>query len=337
VYINGKLITPSNNLYGYEAYLETVLSNSTTTKLNELKCSLYYGDIKDFNDVTHTGNDYNTGAKARFENTKYSKLFEVYGGIHCGLFQQDNLLIPNSDIKIILKRVSENFCLMSAATHADARDTYSIVIDTAHIRVRKVKVSDSIRLQHESMLLKKNALYPFRSVDLRFYAMSGGRMDLSVPTLFQGVLPRRVLLGVVETSAFSGHLNKNPLEFKHCNISSIVLKRDGIPIPFESIELKPTKNIFYQGYYSLLHACGVAGKNLDIGIPPEAWMKGYSIFGFDLSADNSPGSPVFERKVEGQLSVEILLDEQQSEAVTLIAYFEFDKVMEIRADRSIII
>ena len=92
-----------------------------------------------------------------------------------------------------LQRADYNFALM--ATNANAR--YSININKAMLYVAHKKISDSVREAHELALLRKNAMYPVRKVQMNFFKRGAHRSDLSEPNLINGILPRKLVFGLV--------------------------------------------------------------------------------------------------------------------------------------------
>ena len=69
--------------------------------------------------------------------------------------------------------------------------------------------------------------------------------DVSHEKLFSGQLPTRLVVGLVNNRAFNGHLERNPFNFKHYNLSEIALYLDGQ----QQFALKPIQPDYANGLY----------------------------------------------------------------------------------------
>lgn len=328
-YINGKLI--NTNLYPYRAYFETLCSFSNATKKHQLECTYFHKDTPDMDDHAFAANTTNTGIKTRFEKSRYSRSFETFGKLHTDLSNQERFLIPGCELRIILHRASPKFCLMSHINNQN----YTIQIDKAILYVRRIKISDSVREAHQLAILKNNAKYPIKKVDIKFFTRGANRSDISEPNLSTGILPRKVIIGLVRTDAFSGSLHRNPFNFQHFNVSSIALKKKGTSIPFESIDVDYAHNNYKLGYMSLLQATGHLFSNSDNDITLDNYKNGYTLYGFDITPDESFGGN-FQLLKEGKLSLDVTLVQEVAHSITIIAYFEYDGLIQITHDGTVI-
>ena len=142
----------------------------------------------------------------------------------------------------------------------------------------------------------------------------------------------------MDSSAFNGHLGKNPFKFQHVKIRSITLRRDGDAVPFESIEMDlnvDESKCFQQGYLSLLQGTGRLYQNQGFHITPEEYINGNSLFAFDLSSDNS-GCGQFDLLEEGRIGVEVKLQISTTKAITMIVYMETDHIYAIDKECTLI-
>ena len=68
----------------------------------------------------------------------------------------ERLLLSYVDLKVILNRNVNEFCLMASEADAD----YRVKLTEAYLKIRKVKVSPSISIAHELALKKGPASIP---------------------------------------------------------------------------------------------------------------------------------------------------------------------------------
>ena len=81
----------------------------------------------------------------------------------------ERLLLSFVDLKVILNRNGNEFCLMASENDAD----YRVKLIDAYLKLRKVKVSPSISLTHEVALKKGPAIYPIRRVECKSFIIPG--------------------------------------------------------------------------------------------------------------------------------------------------------------------
>ena len=336
VYLNGKLISTNDNLYAYHSYIEAMLSFPKETKDIQLASSLFYKDVggnfDDYDLADDARHNKNKGAERRWFLSRFSQSFEGLGRLHSGIFNQPKLLPNNCTLTIKLTRGDHQFCLMGKVEG----HRYQVVIDEAFLLVCHKRVSDSIRIAQELALNKSHAKYAIRKSVVRFFTKASGVADLSEQNLVNGILPRRIIVGLVETAAFHGLYRRNPFDFKHFNVSEVVLRLDGNPIPFETIKTDFARKCHLQGYLSLLQATGrLMGQNgLDIH-PFNDYPNGSALYGFDITPDFSE-SPTFNLLKEGKIGISISLNTPHDNSITLVCYLEYDTVLEIDKDRRII-
>ena len=75
----------------------------------------------------------NTGLASRYTFSKLSQTVEMVGPIFCDVFMTKRLLLSFVDLKIILNRSSNEFCLMASEDNAD----YQVKLTEAYLKIRK--------------------------------------------------------------------------------------------------------------------------------------------------------------------------------------------------------
>ena len=335
VQINGKSVTSNDNLYPYRAYLETLLNYETNVKKEQLALAFFEKDVANFNQcdadlakqLPRTGTNF--GAYARFKRTKNSATFECIGRIHSEIFSQSKLLVNGTQINVKLHQHDQAFSLMAL----NPNKRYTISIDTAILFVNHVKISPSVREAHELALLKTNAKYPIREIKMKYFTKSAGCTDLSELNLINGVIPRKIVLGLVSSRAFTGIKSANPFNFNHFNIQNLVLRVNNKAMPFENIEMDFEHGNVGQGYFVLLHGTNRLHRNKDADLTLADFKNGNTLFAFDLTPDMSNSH--FNLLKEGTVSLEIRLSQPCSDSVTIVVYSEYDNVISIDKDRNV--
>ena len=142
-------------------------------------------------------------------------------------------LINQVDVKLKLYRTSPEFCLSSG----DASPDYRIDIIDICLLARKIRVNPAAIYGHSEILKTSNAKYPFTKTECRLQSLPSGSSSFQWENLFQGQKPNRVIVGFVTAKGTSGDNKTNPFLFSNCDIQSMCLYADGIPVGGNPIKL----------------------------------------------------------------------------------------------------
>ena len=124
VFLKEKQVTQAMGTYAYRSHLETLLNDGPAAKQPQLTASMFYKDTAgqmDVSDPTLAANNANLGLKARYGFSKESGVIEMAGPILCDIFISERLLLSFVDLKVILNRNGNEFCLMTSEDDADYR------------------------------------------------------------------------------------------------------------------------------------------------------------------------------------------------------------------------
>ena len=330
VFLKEKQVTQATGTYAYRAYLETLLNYGPAAKKSQLTASLFYKDkatVMDTSNPTLADDDadFNPGLSSRYAFSKKSNIVEMTGPIFSDVFMTERLLLSFVDIKIVLNRSGNEFCLMASEAGAD----YRVKLVEAYLKIRKVKVSPSISLAHEVALKKGPAIYPIRRVECKSFIIPAGNPSLRKDNLFNGLVPKSFVFGLVESAAFNGAYKKNPYNFQHFNVSFIGITVNGEEMPFKPMQLSYGADPRYIEAYNTLFS-GTGKMYYDIGndISREEFPNGYAVYVFDLTPDMCGSSPHFNVVQRGNLAVDIKFSAAPAVAVSLVCYGEFENTIQ---------
>ena len=338
VSINNKNCSSNDTMYPYRSYFEALLTFDKAVKEEQLATSMYYKDKHPMDEhsdsITKSGDEStkNHGARSRFLRTNFSIPFESIGRVHSEIFSQPKLMIGDVAISVKFHRADPKFCLMAVGEN----NKYSVSIDSAILFVCQKRISDGIRDAHLATLQTKNIMYPVRKVQMKFFTKGSNRLDLTEANLVNGILPRRILIGLVSSESFNGHLHHNPFNFKHFNVKSVILRKNGEGVPFQSIETDFASKCSLRGYISLLEGTSNLFKNRSMDIRPIVdYPQGYAIYGFDITPDHS-GTNSFDLVQQGNISLDIKLSETSDKGICIVAYLEYDALLQIDSHYNVI-
>lgn len=334
IYLKERQVTHASGTYSYRAYLETLLNYGPSAKQSQLTSALFFKDTGGkFSIADPTAADANFGLKTRYEFSKESKTIEMAGPIFSDVFFSERLLLSFVDLKVILNRNSNEFCLMSSEDDAD----YRVQLVDVTLKLRKVKVNPSITMAHEVALKKGPAYYPIRRVECKSFIIPSGNPSLRKDNVFNGLIPKSFVLGFVESAAFNGAYKKNPYNFQHFDLSFIGLTVNGEELPFKAIQLSfGADPRFVEAYNTLFSGTGKMYYNTGNDISRAEFVGGNALYAFDLTADMCGSASHFSAVQRGNFAVDIKFSNAPTVAVSLVCYGEFENLIQIDSERNVI-
>ena len=239
------------------------------------------------------------------------------------------------ELRVKLNRSKNAFSLLSSAEDP----AFKAVIVEATLLVRKIKLSPSVQLGHAEALNKGPAKYPIHRCVMKVLSIPGGTMSFNKDHIFLGQLPKRVVVALVDNDAFNGAYDKNPFNFKHYNMTSLVLNVAGKQIPSKPLKLnftEPAGNSYIMAYYTLFAGTNKTGRDEGNSISRQDYNNGYTLFAFDLTPDLSADGGHLNLIKEGNLGLEIQFGQALPNTVNLLMYGELDNLIEIDRDRNVL-
>jgi hypothetical protein len=329
IILNDVLVSSSTMAHPYRCYIESLLNGGYDAKESKLSAEFFHRDtnIED----TDPSDSSNKGLRKRFEMVKESQMFDMIGPVHSDVFFQNRFMVSGVSLKIRLTRSKDAFVL-SAANNAK---TYKLDIKDAKLYVRKVKISPSMILAHEEILKTDTCKYPIDRVEMKVFSISSSNLSYSQDNIFLGQLPNRIVLGLVENTAFNGKYDKNPFEFKHMNLNFLALHLDGQQIP--STPLKPNfdENNSVRAYYTQFIAGDKGHSDAGNCINRDMFADGHALYCFDLTPDLSSSAAHFNLIKTGNLRIEFGFAEPLPTTTNVIILAEFDNIIEVNGDRNV--
>ena len=250
-------------------------------------------------------------------------------------------LLNMVDLKLILNRSSDQFCLMDKnGSSLKAKVKLTDVI----LKVRKVRVSPTVSMAHELALKKMAAIYPIRRVECKTFVMPANIPNVRKDNIFTGNIPKTFVFGLVDAKGFSGDYKKNPYNFQNYKVTTVTLTVNGEELPFKQLTLnyEDNKENFIQAYNTLFSGTGKMNYNTGLDISREDYPKGYTLYAFDLTPDMCGASPYFNTVQRGSLTVDITFADAPSTqdgnptAIAMICYGDFENVIQIDSERNVI-
>lgn len=334
VSINGTSVTPSEDLYHYRSYLETLLTYGYDAAKSHLTNVFWYIDtpLRGLTGAdagkngTLGAGDSNVGWKDRFEKSKTSKEVVMIGKLHGDIFNVPILLLPRVSLDIKLTKAKEAFYILSESADSKARFQF---LDAA-LYVKKVKPAPSILMSHMKALEKVNARYDITRVDVRSFTFGAGQSTISIDNAVIGPLPKRILIGMTNNTNFSGTPSTNPFEFKHFGLQYFAIYVNGQQIPAGGLSIDTThEKGSTLAYQTLFSGSGIHHTNHGIQITHDMYISGHFLLLYDLTPDGGASEGHTSLLNNGSLRVEFRFADKLTEAITIIMYCEYDNSIQI--------
>ena len=375
VYLNGKQVTPAMGTYAYRSYIETLLNYDVSAKESQFSSALYYKDTagqmdetgslpgkktityveadtqnggtqaKNFSlPVPGTGNQ---GFAKRHKFIENGNQFVLSGPIFADIFMTDRLLLNMMDLKVVLNRSTDGFCLLEIGNSSSPIEPRVHLTDVV-LKIRKVKVDQPISDGVERMLKQTPALYPIRRVECKILTIPENLPNIRQDNIFSGIIPKSFVFGLVHVDAYNGTYSTNPYNFAHFGVTSVSLTANGQEIPFKQLTLKYPEDSkgkvnpatddeldFDEAYNTLFSGTGKIYSNAGLDITRDDYPGGFALYAFDLTPDMCKSSDYFNTVQRGSLTLALTL-KKQKHAIGIVCYGDFENVIRIDAERNAI-
>ena len=371
VYLNGKQVTPAMGTYAYCSYIETLLNYDVSAKESQFSSALYYKDtatqmdengslpqLKEVKVTPKTGSVIdgwmytagigNQGFAKRHKFITNGNQFVLSGPIFADVFMTDRLLLNMMDLKVMLNRSSDSFCLMDV-NGKGSEISPKVKLTDVVLKIRKVKVDQPISDGVERMLKQTPALYPVRRVECKILTVPENLPTTRQDNIFSGIIPKTFVVGFVAVDAASGVYNKNPYNFAHFGVTGVSLTANGEEIPFKQLTLKypkaengkidpaaDTELDFDEAYNTLFSGTGKIYSNAGLDIDRDDYPGGYALYAFDLTPDMCKSSEYFNTVQRGSLSLALTFEKATEHPLAMVCYGDFENVIRIDSERNVI-
>ena len=335
VFLKEKQVTQATGTYAYRAYMETLLNYGPAAEESQLTAAMFYKDTVGKMDVADptiaVAANANHGLKKRYAFNQDSGVIAIAEPLFCDVFKSERLLL-SFDLKVILNRNVNAFCIISDIDDA----AHKVKLTEAYLKVRKVKVSPSVSIAHELALKKGPAIYPVRRVECKTFIIPAGNPSLRKDNLYNGLVPKTFVFGMVDSAAFNGDYEKNPYNFKTFTTSFIGITVNGEEVPFKPLQLSCADATirYIEAYLSMFSGTGKLFYDTGNNISRDDFKNGYALYAADLTPDMCGSSDHFNVVQRGNLALN--LTTAPTAAVRLVCYGEFENTIHIDSERNVI-
>ena len=231
-----------------------------------LTSQLFYKDVGP--DTSDAKTRHNTGLYRRAYCTVNGKIVDLEGPLMFNLFEQSRLLVNGVSIGIKLWPSLDAFRLISDGVNADEK----VQIVDACFKLCVQRLDGGVIVAKEKLIQIQPAIYPYFRTEIKTTSIASRQYSFSADDIFQGLVPSKLIVGLVSSAAYMGDYSKNPFYFRHYDYSSVGFYVDGQSYP--SQPLQPNyEAVQYVDCYRTL----TLFRN-DINVNTKVYMECYSLY-----------------------------------------------------------
>lgn len=336
VMMNGKLISNANPGIQYINYFNTLLGYGTDAKRSQLQASGYYKDESPYLDSVDWITGPNSGLKARGELFARSAEVDLEGPLWVPCLQLDKFLINGIETKIKFQPSSTAFKLISGNSE---NPDYKLVITDIYLLICHVNPSPAVLIAHQEALKGENILahYSFINQEIRTFSIAKASYMFELDDAFQGNVPNRLLLALLDSESMNGSLVRNPYCLQNRDVSYIQVTVNGQDCAVSPMTPNFAGNQFTGEYLSLFRANHTEGSDRGVDINLKEYSNGYTMFAIDLQPQSGQASDgFFPLRVRGNVRLQLRFAKAIPVATTLIAMIDFPGYFSVDQSRNII-
>ena len=262
------------------------------------------------------------------------KLVQLVGLIDLDLCFVDNFIPSLMDITIQFHRAPHDFVVKN---HTNDIDNAQLLIESMKLFVKKPTLDPLIEKTLLNTLSEDCLTIAFERWELRQFSMPREIQKHTFGNLFGGTIPRKVIVGFVESGAAVGDAKKNPFNFQHKNLRSIFFTKNGQRFPTQPLETDFENKKTALAYYRTLRVLNYANEDCNRILTHKEFQNGSTIMAFDLSVDNLDSEETgFRASDTGNLTLDVEFAATLDEAMVVMVLGEFCGKIEISKHRGVV-
>ena len=313
--------------YPYLAYFNTVMQFHPAAQKSHMHVMGWKKD-----EAGKFENEANTGFVERQKWTKDGKVCELYGPLYLDFLRQSRFLISQTDLRLRLLPSKPEFALNAYGTTSG----FKIKFESVTLHVRRMTLNPSVINGHSTGLNKHNAIYPVNHTEIVNFTIPAGQKSYVKDRLFPLQAPKLLMIGMVENDAYNGDLKKNPFYFQHFKLNKIALFREGESIPGRPFTPDFDLNHYTRSYVNTMQTFHYFNTDDTNDLSYDEFGQGYTIYAYDLTADNDVSSSSRQAIAANNLRLELNFKKNLASTINVLLFAVFDSHVEITKLRDVL-
>ena len=196
-------------------------------------------------------------------------------------------------------------------------------------------INPNIINAHAKGLLKNNAQYPVNHTDLKTYTIAKDISTDIKENLFPTQVPKFIVVAFVTNTAYSGDYKYNPYNFRHFNLKKLALSLNGNPVMGRALEPNFGEKHYAVAYTNSMVALGQFNSSESNGMTYDMFGNGFTLFSFDLTADNQVYAAHRHAIPSGNVKLEVSFGSPLAQTINVLVFSVSDNTLEITAERNV--
>ena len=326
IHINGQLISSlSGNHYAHKSFLENLLSYDEQT-MNTITADYLWKSPTIDDEANYHVLDHHAKSKEMAAKGHGGAALNFSIPLNFDFIHVSKLIPPGVNMRFKFVRNPDSFTFLNRRA-ADAQGAVpavtagiecKIAFDELYMSIRKIDIDAGFSNRVQKSVMSGNAMgYDFTRTEIKTWQIPAGQTIKHVQGMFSGKLPKMIILGMLDSRAFSGDRFYDPYCFQPFGLTDIRLVRNNTLCP--ALPYQPTKEGYARMYRDFHDNLGNVG-NVDVAttITPKMFETTKFLL---VETFAPPGGHAFEefRSTYGDISVTANFAAQEH-PITLMAF-----------------
>ena len=238
--------------------------------------------------------------------------------IPADILHTDKYLPPNVEITVKLTRFNRKFGIVQDS-ESTSFNSFNMILKDLKLHMKKVLPSERVRDRFQTKLNQGPCFLPYKDSQLKQYHIPQGASCFSVNHINDQTLPNQIIFAFVKSKTLTkNEMSFAPLVFHHCNLASIILKKNGRPLLPKPIECDFGNGDVVELYDHFQSNVGTKNR-----ITLMNFTSGDMFLAFDLTPDKC-NSFHNHRSSSGNLELDLTFHSPTDDDYTLISYAFFN-------------
>ena len=286
---NGTLMTEQTDTYAYSAFFQTLLNYNRDDGETLLQPQGWVNFLNVTASLAATGGDDDistTNGWAHGATNVLKTLTTPFRGNamvrlimrpYLPAFHTGKIMVPGVEMNFGLHFNSPDFYTFSTLTSGTGVKRYVTLREqdvdiTLHLCRLSLNPDVYSTLEGERKLRKQVVKYPVVNDQIRTFSFNGATTVWMEDNLFLGRVPQRMIVGILDSTAFNGAKEKYPFAFQSKGVTSIRQFIEGEEYPYVTLELTGNTALKDRlGYYRFLEAAEAVPKHREFMVKPDKW------------------------------------------------------------------
>ena len=241
-------------------------------------------------------------------------------------------MVSNIEIELEIMPNDTNFCILELPI---TTTQYNFELISLRLYVKSLELMPSLAYEISQKLEKTPARYAIRRSSTKAHYISENRTEFTT-MLWSDQVPRRVILGLVENSAYIGTKDKSPFKFMPFNTREITVFVNGRTYPSNLYNLNYANGLYVRPYHEMMEALGFAYSPESNGISLKRYINGCCFYVFNLN-NSQEENPTFDLISEGTTTANLKFSQPvPAGGIVLISIAIFDSIIYIDGRKNVI-